>query len=168
MINLRQAIYYEFVDDTTVEIFDKYKWGLRRLGINFSQELLETIVYCPQNLESTLRAFCAWVLWLQNQGEKLDKEMLAETLINVLKSEQGWVPFDSQEEFLKQHSDILDSPQELIWREAGNILGYELRNKLISDISENGKIMFRRNLHLNDEEYHQIEVLKSAIADLFF
>ena len=49
MIDLREAVYEEYIDDIVVEIFDKYKWGLRRLGVNFCQELLETIVYCPQN-----------------------------------------------------------------------------------------------------------------------
>jgi hypothetical protein len=28
MIKLQDVIYYEFIDDETVEVFDRYKWGL--------------------------------------------------------------------------------------------------------------------------------------------
>jgi hypothetical protein len=28
MIDLRKLVYYEFIDDETVEVFDRYKWGL--------------------------------------------------------------------------------------------------------------------------------------------
>ena len=108
MIDLRKAVYYEYIDDGVVEIFDKYKWGLRRLGVNFSQELLETIVYCSRNLETTLMAFCSWVLWLKSRGEKPNSDILSETLINALKSEIGWIPYDYQKDFLQQNLDILE------------------------------------------------------------
>lgn len=120
MIDLRKAVYYEYVDEATVDIFDNYKWGLRRLGINFSQELLETIVYCPQNLENTLIAFCSWVLWLRKKGEKIDNQILVETLINALRSEQGWIPFEFQRDLLNYHRDILENPQDTIWKKAVN------------------------------------------------
>ncbi|MEA5509706.1 hypothetical protein VB715_08010 [Crocosphaera sp. UHCC 0190] len=167
MINLRKAIYYEYVDNITVEIFDKYKWGLRRLGVNFSQELLETIVYCPQNLESTLMAFCAWVLWLKAKGEKTDAHNLSETLINALRSEQGWKPFEFQAAFLAEHHDILASPKDAIWEVAGQQLGETVRNRLIADISEEGEILFQTNLMLNEKEKQQIDELKTYIADLY-
>ncbi|WP_323291131.1 hypothetical protein [Crocosphaera sp. XPORK-15E] len=164
MINLRNAIYYEYVDDVTVEIFDKYKWGLRRLGVDFSQELLETIVYCSQNLESTLIAFCAWVLWLKTQGEITNNEVLLETLINALRSENGWIPSESQKRFLNQNLDILESPKTSIWKQAGKQLGDTLRNRVIADISDEGDIIFKPNIILNEEEKQKIEALKTEIA----
>ena len=167
MIDLRQAVYYEYVDDVIVEIFDKYKWGLRRLGVNFSQELLETIVYCPHNLESTLIAFCSWVLWLKSQGKKTYPESLSETLIKALKSDSGWIPYDYQKDFLQQHLDILESPQVSLWKVAGKELGEGLRNRFIADISDEGELIFQPNILLTDEEKQKIEAFKVYIDQLY-
>ncbi|MDJ0600152.1 MAG: hypothetical protein QNJ37_15085 [Crocosphaera sp.] len=167
MINLRNAVYYEYIDDSVVEIFDKYKWGLRRLGINFSQELLETIVYCPHNLENTLMAFCSWVLWLKSQGEKTYSDSLSETLIEALKSETGWIPYDYQKDFLQQHLDILESPQLSLWKTAQKQLGEELRNRAIADISEEGDLILKPNVLLTDEERQNIEAFNVYIDQLY-
>ena len=167
MIDLRQAVYYEYVDDIVVEIFNKYKWGLRRLGVNFSQELLETIVYCHHNLESTLIAFCSWVLWLKSKGQKTYPENLSETLINALKSESGWIPYDYQKDFLQQHLDILESPQVFLWKVAGKELGEGLRNRVITDISDEGDLIFKPNILLTDEEKQKIEAFKVYIDQLY-
>ena len=167
MIDLRKAIYYEYVDDTVVEIFDKYKWGLRRLGVNFSQDLLETIVYCPHNLENTLMAFCSWVLWLKSQGEKTYSDSLADTLIKALQSDSGWIPYDYQKDFLQQHLGILEPPQVSLWKTAGKQLGEALRNRVIADISEEGELIFNTNVVLTDEEREKIERFKVYIDQLF-
>ncbi len=167
MIDLRKAIYYEYVDDCIVEIFDKYKWGLRRLGVNFSQDLLEAIVYCPQNLETTLMAFCSWVLWLKSQGEKTYPDSLSETLIKALKSDSGWIPYDYQKDFLQQHLDILESPQVSLWKAAEKQLGQGLRNRVIADISDEGELIFKPNVLLTDEEKEKIECFKVYIDKLF-
>ena len=165
MINLRKIINYEYVDDSIVEIFDDYKWGLIRLGIKFDQELLEAIVYCPANLEDTFRAFSAWVLWLRNKGEKPDEEILKLTLLNALRN-GGWIPFDFQENLINQYQHIFDSPQDLYWKAAKEDLGYELRNKLISDIKEDGTIIFRENTNIDLQDKSKIEKLKLHIAEL--
>ncbi|MDJ0729062.1 MAG: hypothetical protein QNJ33_03630 [Crocosphaera sp.] len=167
MINLRNAVDYEYVDDVIVEIFDKYKWGLRRLGVNFSQELLETIVYCPHNLENTLIAFCSWVLWLKSKGEKTNPDILSETLIKALKSDSGWIPHNYQKDFLQQHLDILESPQVSLWKVAGKQLGESLRNRVIADISEEGELIFQPNVLLTDEERQKIEGFKVYVAELY-
>ena len=167
MIDLRKAVYYEYIDDGVVEIFDKYKWGLRRLGVNFSQELLETIVYCSRNLETTLMAFCSWVLWLKSRGEKPNSYILSETLINALKSEIGWIPYDYQKDFLQQNLDILESPQVSLWKTAEKELGASLRNRVIADISEEGELIFKANVLLTDDEREKIERFKIYIDELF-
>jgi hypothetical protein len=167
MIDLRKAVYYEYIDDVVVEIFDKYKWGLRRLGINFSQELLETIVYCPNNLEGTLMAFSSWVLWLKSKGETSDPHILSETLINALRSESGWIPSDSQKYFLQQHSEILESPKISIWKAAAKYLGEELRNRVMVDISEYGDIIYMNNIILHQDEIEKIEAFKIYISELY-
>ncbi|MEL4898497.1 hypothetical protein [Crocosphaera sp. Alani8] len=167
MIDLREAVYYEYIDDIVVEIFDKYKWGLRRLGVNFSQDLLETIVYCPQNLENTLMAFCSWALWLKSKGERPNSELLAETLTEALRSQSGWIPYDYQKDFLKQHQDILDSPKNFLWKAAKKQLGERLRNRVLADISEEGELLFQSNTLLTDEEKQKIESFKDYIAELY-
>ncbi|WP_035798270.1 hypothetical protein [Crocosphaera chwakensis] len=167
MINLRQAVFYEYVDDGVIEIFDRYKWGLRRLGVNFSQDLLETIIYCSHNLENTLMAFCSWVLWLKSKGEKTNPEILSETLIQALKSDRGWIPYDYQKDFLEQNLDLLESPQVFLWKVAEQQLGESLRNRAIADISEEGKIIFHPNITLTDEEKEKIEEFKVYINQLY-
>ncbi len=167
MIDLREAVYYEYIDDIVVEIFDKYKWGLRRLGVDFCQELLETIVYCPQNLESTLMAFCSWALWLKSKGERPSSELLSETLIEALRSQRGWIPYDYQKDFLKQHQDILDSPKTFVWNAAKQHLGERLRNRVLADISEEGELIFLSHTILTDEEKQKIDSFKEYIAELY-
>jgi hypothetical protein len=164
MINLRNAVYYETVDDITVDIFDKYKWGLKYLGIIFSQKLLDTIVYCSNDLESTLKAFCAWALWLKiDKKETIKSDILEETLIRSL--QDGWQPSDFQEDFIAKHSYIFKSPQELIWEKAGDILGKQERNFVIADILENGELKFRDSANFKNGK--KIDELKTYIASLF-
>ena len=167
MIDLREAVYYEYIDDIVVEIFDKYKWGLRRLGVDFGQDLLETIVYCPQNLESTLMAFCSWALWLKSKGERPSPELLSETLIEALRSQRGWIPYDYQKDYLKQHQDILDSPKTFAWKAAKKHLGERLRNRVIADISSEGELIFQNNTVLTDEEKEKIDSFKDYIAEVY-
>ncbi len=164
MIDLRQAVYYEFVDDITVEIFDQYKWGLKRLGIDFSQELLEMIVYCSFGLESTLLAFCAWTLRKKEKGESFSRELLTNILIDALR--EGWIPSEFQKDYLKKHGNILTHPRESIWKEAEKILGYELRNQTISDITEEGQLIFRNNLQLTPNDTDKLAILRTYIVRL--
>ena len=140
---------------------------MRRIGINFSQELLETIVYCPQNLESTLMAFCSWALWLKSKGERPNSELLSETLIEALRSQRGWIPYDYQKDFLERNQDILDSPKTFLWKAAKIQLGERLRNRVIADISEEGELIFQSNTLLTDEEKQKIDSFKDYIAELY-
>lgn len=165
MINLKNAIYYEYVDDVIIEIFDKYKWGLKRLEVEFSQELLETIVYCSFNLEGALIAFCAWTLWKKESGERFSSDKLTTILIDALK--QGWIPTEFQENYLKQHADILENPRNLIWRKAAEILGDDLRNQTISDITEDGKLIFRDNLSLTQSDSEKMNIFGEYIIKLW-
>lgn len=168
MINLKEIIFYEEIDDLTVEIFNQYKWALIRLGINFDQEILETIVYCCHNLEDSLKAFCAWAFWLKNRGEKLDPEILKQTLLKAL--QEHWQPFDFQEQFIIKYQNYFQSPQNLFWQKAAEILGDELRNNLIRDILEDGKIIFQENFSFNnltDQDLENLANLKEYIANFF-
>lgn len=164
MIDLRKLVYYEFIDDGIVEIFDRYKWGLESLGVNFTEEVGEIIIAYSYNLENSLRAFCAWILRRKQQGEKFTDENVTQILIEALKS--GWIPTEFQENFLNKNSNILDNPRNLIWERCAKILGYDLRNKVIFDVTDEGKIILRENLTLSDEEWQKITTLKSYINTL--
>ena len=166
MINLKEEIYYEYIDDIKVEIFNKYKWALIRLGINFDREILEAIVYCPSNLENVFKAFCAWVLWLKNKGEKPESEILKETLLKALND--GWTPFKFQEKFLQKYQDLFINSQDFFWQQAQKYLGNELRNKLIADILENGTIIYHNNINfhnLSEEDLDNLSEFKIYIAN---
>lgn len=164
MIDLRKEIYYEIIDDTIVAIFDRYKWGLIRLGVKFDQDILEAIAYCPMNLEDSLKAFCAWVLWLKSQGEKLESEVLKQNILDAI--DQYWIPYDFQRKFLTKHNYIFDNPQDIIWKKAGEILGNELRNQIITHILTDGTIIFRENSKIKDEDRIKIDQLKLFIKNL--
>jgi hypothetical protein len=164
MIDLRKLVYYEFIDDETVEVFDRYKWGLESLGVNFTEEVGEIIIAYSYNLENSLRAFCAWILRRKQQGEKFTEENVTQILIDAIKS--GWIPTEFQERFLSKNSNILENPRNLIWERCAKILGYDLRNQSILDITEEGKIIFRENLTLSDDDWQKITTLKSYINTL--
>ncbi len=161
MIDLRKLVYYEFIDDETVEIFDRYKWVLESLGVNFTEEVGEIIVACSYNLETSLRAFCAWILSKKEQGVQFTKENVTQILIDALKS--GWIPYKSQEKFFSENSNILNNPRNLIWERCAKILGYDLRNQAILDITEEGEIIFRENLKLSSDDWQKIATLKSYL-----
>ena len=112
-------------------------------------------------------AFCSWVLWLKSRGEKPNSDILSETLINALKSEIGWIPYDYQKDFLQQNLDILESPQVSLWKTAEKELGASLRNRVIADISEEGELIFKVNVLLTDDEREKIERFKIYIDQLF-
>jgi hypothetical protein len=164
MIKLQDVVYYEFIDQETVEIFDRYKWGLEDLGVIFTEEVGEIIVAYSYNLENSLRAFCAWILRRKHQGEKFTEENVTQILIDAIKS--GWIPTEFQEKFLSKNSNILENPRNLIWERSAKILGYDLRNQAVFDVTEEGKIIFRENLTLSDEEWQKITTLKSYINTL--
>ncbi|MGK7945999.1 MAG: hypothetical protein AB4058_16165 [Microcystaceae cyanobacterium] len=164
MINLRKEVCYEFIDDQVIEIFDKYKWSLQYLGVRFSQEILETIVDCSFHLENSLIAFCAWILWKKEKGDIFNHETLNSILIDAL--QEAWNPTDFQKKYLKEHDYILKSPRELIWEEAGKILGYELRNRTLADITENYNLIFMDNLKLTSDDENKLKELQEYINEL--
>jgi hypothetical protein len=46
------------------------------------------------------------------------------------------------------------------------LLGYDLRNQAVFDVTEEGKIIFRENLTLSDDDWQKITTLKSYINTL--
>jgi hypothetical protein len=164
MVDLRTLVYYEFIDGAIVEIFDQYKWALKKLGVTFTEEVGETMIAYSFNLENSLRAFCAWILWKKQQGEQFTEENVTQILIDAIKSR--WIPTEFQEKFLSKHSNILQNPRNFIWEQSANILGYDLRNQAISDITEKGNMILRNNIHLSSDDWRKIADLQAYINTL--
>lgn len=165
MIDLQKIVYYEFIDDAIIEIFDRYKWGLKNLGVTFTEEVGETMIAYSFNLENSLKAFCAWILWKTQQGENFTADNINAILIESLKSH--WIPTEFQEKFLRNYADILENPQNLLWRQAEKILGTELRDRVIANITEKGEIFFRENFTLADDELDKLTLLKLHFSEIF-
>ena len=166
MIDLREVIYYEEIEDIIVEIFNQYQWALSRFGMNFDQEILETIIYCERDLESSLQAFCGWVLTLKEKGETLEQEVLRETFLKAIK--EHWQPTFYQQKMLKKYQDILIKPQDFYWQKAQEFLGDQLRNDLIIDITSNGVILYRENVNLNrlsEEDLNKLTEFKNYLTN---
>ena len=86
----------------------------------------------------------------------------------VLKN-NGWTPFDFQKESLEKYSYIFESPKNIFWKKAKELLGEELLNEVIIDISEEGVIRFREDLTLkNDNDLQKIKKLRAYINDNYF
>ncbi|MFM8295590.1 MAG: hypothetical protein ACKN9E_13720, partial [Microcystaceae cyanobacterium] len=86
-------------------------------------------------------------------------------LIESLKSH--WIPTEFQEKFLRNYADILENPQNLLWRQAEKILGTELRDRVIANITEKGEIFFRENFTLADDELDKLTLLKLHFSEIF-
>jgi len=82
-------------------------------------------------------------------------------LIDAIKS--GWIPTEFQENFLNKNANILENPRNLIWERCAKILGYDLRNRAILDITEEGEIILRENLNLSSDDWEKIATLKSYL-----
>ncbi len=74
---------------------------------------------------------------------------------------------DYQKDYLKQHQDILHSPKTFLWKEAEKQLGKRLRDRILSDISEEGELIWQSSIILTDQEKHKIDSFKDYIAELY-
>ena len=131
MWNLRLVAIDYFLDETTIELFDKYKYALAYIGIDFEREdIRNAIVECTCGMESAFQATIGYWFWTQ------DRERLLEYpnafLIDALFDQ--WKPYNWKDEYLDDPR--FKSPCQLWWEQAGERWGTELRNSLIADVSE--------------------------------
>ncbi|MFM7576571.1 MAG: hypothetical protein ACKO5Q_06485 [Microcystaceae cyanobacterium] len=54
-----------------------------------------------------------------------------------------------------------------MWRQAEKILGTELRDRVIANITEKGEIFFRENFTLADDELDKLTLLKLHFSEIF-
>lgn len=118
------------LDEITREIYQKYKPALQYIGVDFSQEEVQTaIVNCYFGMESAFQAVI--VYWRYKQQTKTPFYANA-ALIEAL--HEHWKPFNWQDEYLEDSR--FKSNCLLWWEEAGEVWGKEVRNQLIADVNE--------------------------------
>lgn len=120
------------------EIFQKYKYALFAIGVDFSSELIiEAIENCSQDLESKFQVLISYWCWLQTQGKEIDNPNTF-----LLKAfSQSWKPIDWKDEILDR--DEFKSPAEKWWNKARHV--DILKNLVVdvqNDIWSGGKVIF--------------------------
>lgn len=145
------TLYGDLVDIEIINLFDKYEYLLTDIiGIELDDNILEAIALCNFGLEDAFIAFSSWAMYKRERGEKLNQNVLAETLRTAIYSR--WRPTYHQQRYLKSYKHFLKSKREIIWDKAEVILGKQLRSQIVSDITKNGKLQLYPSTQLSEDE----------------
>ncbi len=134
MVKLKYFFSSEFLSSEELEIkqeiFDKYKYALLVIGVDFSEESIqEALINCNNGFEDALRATIAYWYWLRNKGETFYANACLLAAIH-----NTWNSYYWRDEYLDNPD--FKNPRELFWEDAAKHLGYDLRNQAIIDIKE--------------------------------
>jgi hypothetical protein len=112
------------------EIFDKYKYALLAIGVDFGDEVLQNaLINCNYGFEDVLRATIGYWYWLQNRDEPFYPNPCLRAAIGNSWDSRYW-----KDEYL--NNPAFRNPRDLFWDEAAQYLGYDLRNRAILDVME--------------------------------
>ena len=135
MWNLRNVTYVE-IDEVTLDIFDKYKYALAYIGVDFDREdVQDAVIDCSQGMEEAFQATIVYWQWKSKQKEDFYPSA---ALIDALN--KSWKPKYWQEEYLNNPN--FKSPYTLWWEQVGEKWGNDVRNQLIADVHDTGHIEF--------------------------
>jgi hypothetical protein len=130
MLNLSQVSDFE-IDEVTQEIFEKYKYALAYIGVDFEREDVQNaVIDCSYGMEEAFQTTISYWIWKQNNNQEF--EFPSAFLIAALSNQ--WKPYDWKDEYLNNPN--FKSPSQLWWEEAAVVWGAELRNTLVADVSE--------------------------------
>ncbi len=135
MWNLNQVYDCDFeIDEAEKEIFDKYKYALNCIGINFDREdVQETIIAHLFTLENACQATIDYWYWKKSNGEKL--EYPNAFFIDALK--KFWKPINWKDEYLD--NPLFKSTCTLWWERCAEVWGVEVRDRLVADAREDDR-----------------------------
>ncbi|MGD1918191.1 MAG: hypothetical protein ACFCAD_04490 [Pleurocapsa sp.] len=127
---------FKELDDIELAIYRKYKHALQYIGVDFSQEEVQTaIINCYSGMESAFQAIISyWIYKRKNREAIYPNAALIEALNN------HWQPYNWHDQYL---SDSRFKSLSLVcWEEIGEVWGENVRNELIADIYEanNGEV----------------------------
>ncbi|HAG84563.1 MAG TPA: hypothetical protein DCL61_26280 [Cyanobacteria bacterium UBA12227] len=115
------------------EIFNKYKYALAYIGVDFSQEdVQEALLYCVDGFEDALRATIAYWYWLEEHSRPFYPNSCLIQAISECWDSRYW------------NDCYLDNPNfksscEIFWEEAGKAWGTDFRNQFIADVNSDDK-----------------------------
>ena len=132
MWSLRSVTDYYEIDDITIEIFDKYKYALAYIGVDFNRDdVREVISSSYYGIEEAFQATIRYWMWKKGKGEEFEHP--SAFLIKALSL--NWKPIGWSDNYLENPE--FKSPCQLWWEEAASQWGREVRDRLVADISEN-------------------------------
>ena len=114
------------LDEIEVEVFRRYKQALLHIGVDFDREDVQVaIVDCSFNMENAFQATIAY--WRTGK-----MQWPSAFLITAL--DEGWRCDYWSDSWLENPN--FKNPCLLWWEQAAIGLGYDLRNSLIADVTE--------------------------------
>lgn len=130
MWNLNQVEYLE-IDEAEAEIFNKYKYALAYIGVNFEREdVQDAIISNLHTLENAFMTTISYWVWKQQKEQPLKYPNAF--LIKALNRE--WRPRDWREEYM--NNPEFKSRCQRWWEKAAEVWGRDVRNQLIADVCE--------------------------------
>lgn len=129
------------------EIFNKYKYALAHIGIDFFKEdVQEALLNCIEGFEDGIRATIAYWYWLEEHS----KPFYPNPCIIQAMSE-GWDSRYWQDCYLDNPN--FKNPCKIFWEQAEKMWGYDMRNQIIADVNSDDKgyeyVMFKNGTTLS-------------------
>ena len=119
------------IDEITREIFEKYKYALTYIGVDFEREdVQDAVASCAYGMEAAFQSTICYWLWKKNNHQQFDYP--SAFLIKALA--QQWKPINWSDQYL-DNPNFKGSCQRW-WEEAAVRWGRELRSELIADVAE--------------------------------
>ena len=141
MWSLKKSQEFE-LDEIMIEIFEKYKFALAYIGVDFEREDVQwAVMSCAFGMEDAFQTTISYWYWVQRNQKKF--EYPNAFLIEAIS--KNWRPYEWKDEYLDNPN--FKSPYEQWWEEAGMRWGRDLRNSWVADVGEdedgNERILFR-------------------------
>ena len=127
---LRADLFDDFEIEIKEEIFNKYKYALAYIGVDFMREdVQEALLNCVDGFEDAICATIAYWYWITEKSQPFYANA---TLIQAIA--QRWNSRYWKDEYLDNPN--FKSPSSAWWEQAGRIWGTDLRNQTIADVNE--------------------------------